>query len=105
MACDWYLNMEPLSLEIAKEHAGKMSNSNFLESYLDAEETEPMPDIESFINNLKLGFVAITMACCFFESSLNTFLREKFEYSPEGKVIHSNEDLKIKYCLTEMSQH
>lgn len=96
MAWNWYLNMEPLSLEIAKEHAEQMSNSNFLEGYLDVDKTEPIPDDEAFLNNLKLGFVAITMASCFFESSMNTFLREKFEYSPKGKVIHSNENLKME---------
>lgn len=96
MAWNWYLNMEPLSLEIAREHAEQMSDSNFLQGYLDVDETEPIPDDETFLKNLKLGFVAITMASCFFESSLNTFLREKLEYSPEGKVIHGNEDLKIE---------
>lgn len=96
MAWNWYLNMEPLSLEIAREHAEKMTDSNFLDGHLDAEGTERIPDDDSFLNNLKLGFIAITMASCFFESSLNTFLREKHGYDPEGKVIHGNEDLKLE---------
>ncbi len=103
MAWNWFLNMEPLSLEIAREHAERMSDSNFLEGYMDADETEPIPDDEIFLNNLKLGFVAITMASCFFESSLNTFLREKLEYSPDGKVIHGNEDLKIEILFNRNS--
>lgn len=60
--------MEPLSLEIAREHAERMSDSNFLEGYLDVEEAEPIPDDVTFLSNLKLGFVAITMASCLFKS-------------------------------------
>lgn len=99
MAWDCYLNMEPLSLEIAREHAEKMTESNFSDGFLDMEGREPIPDENSFLNNFKLGFVSITMASCFFESSLNTFLREKLEYDPKGKVIRGNEDLKLEVLL------
>lgn len=34
---------------------------------------------------------------------MNTFLREKLEYSPEGKVIHGNEDLKIEILFNNNS--
>lgn len=101
MAWDCYLNMEPLSLEIAREHAEKMTESNFLDGFLDIEGDEPIPDDDSFLNNFKLGFVAITMASCFFESSLNTFLRERLGYDSRGRVIRGGEDLKLEVLLND----
>jgi hypothetical protein len=97
MAWCHYLNLEPLALELAQEHIDKMTNRNYMDKYLDIDGTEPCPDYEAFLNNFKHGFMALTMLCCYYESSLNTFLREGlgFDFSSKQKVPGFDEKLEI----------
>lgn len=100
MAWSWYLNLEPLSLEMAKEHIEKMTDSNYENEESAESEIDLIPDDNAFLDNFKLGFIAITMIDCFFESSLNTLMREIQGYDPDGKEIRGPIDKKLENLLT-----
>lgn len=70
MAFTYFLNIEPLSLQIAKENIEIMTNNN-VDKYDD-----PFCNRDDFGNNIKHGFVAITMLTSFVESVLNDIIRE-----------------------------
>lgn len=70
MAFGFYLNMEALSLKIARKHIDEMvENFRYME--------DCFLDDEKLILNLENGFVALTQLCCFYESFLNTSTMEK----------------------------
>jgi hypothetical protein len=77
MAQGHYLNMEKLSLKIAEEHATIMTNSNL------RDECDSFTDTNYLENNIKNGYVVITMLCSFIESFLNTILRDCIECEEE----------------------
>ncbi len=77
MAWDFYMNMEKLSLTIAKEHLVHMTDDNFYDDIF--------LDEEKLINNIKNGFVIITQVSCFLESFLNTIIDSCMEY--RGKTL------------------
>lgn len=72
MASSFYVNMEPLALKIAKDAISAMED-NLIDNnvpecrYLDDKKIE---------NNLRYGFIALTMMAAFVESFLNTVLRD-----------------------------
>lgn len=68
MSFGYYMNMERLSLEIAKEHIELME-----ENIQDSQICEFI-DIDKMITNIKNGFVVITQLMTFIESFLNTII-------------------------------
>ena len=96
MAWGWYLNMEPMALECAKAHVALMTNDNYTEEYLDTEGTERKPDSAAFLNNVQNGFMACVLTACYFESSINTLLRDGLGYDPDGIIIRGNEKSKVE---------
>ena len=77
MAFGFFMNMEIMSLQIAREHIAAMTNDN-LEDDIFLEDTK-------IINNIKNGFVVITQLSSFFESFLNTILNKCIYY--EGEIL------------------
>jgi hypothetical protein len=77
MAFDFYMNMEKLSLEIAKECSMHMTDDNFVDDIF--------LDMDKSLNNIKNGFIIITQLGCFFESFLNTIISYCMGY--EGKEL------------------
>lgn len=95
MSHKFCLNMELLSLSIAETCISKMTNSNY--SALSSEEAWPYAhDEEALKNNLSAGFIAVTMLHCYYESFLNTILRDFLGYNPEGSVIKGGEAAKLE---------
>ena len=68
MSFGYYMNMERLSLEIAKEHVELME-----ENIQDSQICEFI-DTDKMITNIKNGFVVITQLMTFIESFLNTII-------------------------------
>ena len=68
MAFGYYMNMERLSLEIAKEHI------NLMEDNIQDVQIEEFLDIDKTVTNIKNGFVAITQLIIFIESFFNTVI-------------------------------
>lgn len=75
MAFGFYMNMERLSLEIAKEHVQKMTDDNLWDDIF--------LDDNKLYNNIKNGFVVITQLITFIESFLNTILNNCIGYDDE----------------------
>ena len=84
MAFGYYMNMEKLSLEIAKKHISQMTNDNYLD--------DTFLDMDKMKNNLENGFVVITQMSCFFESFLNTII---------NACMHYNGDTLLKCSVSE----
>ncbi len=95
MAFRFVLNMELLSLSIAKTCITSMTDSNYDDSQSRKEEL-PVPDDQALINNLSLGFVAITMLNCYYESFLNSILRDHLGFSANGSVLKGSEGEKLE---------
>ena len=73
MAFGFFMNMERISLDIAKEHLNNMTADNTfddIDCFLDDDKIE---------NNMKNGFVVITQLNVFIESFLNTILNSCIE--------------------------
>ncbi|MBD5538211.1 MAG: hypothetical protein HDQ99_21720 [Lachnospiraceae bacterium] len=77
MSFGFFMNMEILSLQIAREHITLMTNNN-LKDDIYLENTQ-------IVNNLKNGFVVITQLSAFFESFLNTILSSCMDY--DGSIL------------------
>ena len=75
MSCGYYMNMEIIALDIAKEHISKMED-NILD-----DECKEFLDLKKLENNIKNGFVAITQFKVFIESLLNTIINLKGDLS------------------------
>lgn len=73
MAFEYFMNMERISIDIAKEHLEKMTNDNM--------EDDVFLDEDKLKNNIKNGFIIITQLITFIESYLNTILNTCVEYS------------------------
>lgn len=76
MSFGFFLNMEKLSLDIAKTHISNMTNNNMFDDIF--------LDNDKLINNLHNGFVVITQLNTFFESFLNTILDKCIGYNGEA---------------------
>lgn len=93
MAWDYYLNLEVISLEIVEENINKMTNNNFysdLHGFINQEE---------FLNNLKYGYVSISMLESYIESALNTLIRDVIKCTSNKKLKLNIHD-KIIYIYT-----
>ena len=86
MAFSYYLNMETMSLENAMEHVEKMTNSNTVDY------DECICDDEKLENNLKNGWIVAVSMCNYFESFLNTILRDCIHYNKENLMKLNIED-------------
>ncbi len=75
MSFAFYMNMEKLSLIIAKKHIEQMTNDNM--------EDDISLDKNKLLNNMENGFVAITQLMCFIESFLNTIINSCIGYENE----------------------
>lgn len=75
MSCGYYMNMEIIALDIAKEHISKMEDNVF------DDECKEFLDLKKLENNIKNGFVAITQFKVFIESLLNTIINLKGDLS------------------------
>ena len=94
MAWNFYLNLESIALKSARDAAGMMTEDNRypgLPDYYDA---------EAFTNNLQHGFVALVMVLSYLECVVNSTLRDCFGYSPDGKLMHSSLEAKLKVLST-----
>ena len=87
MAWGFFMNMERLSLDIAKEHAKSMTNDN--------EEDEISLDELKLENNIKNGFIVITQLNTFIESFLNTILMNCIGYNAE-ELLKTSTDEKLE---------
>ncbi|MBO5478690.1 MAG: hypothetical protein J6A04_03125 [Clostridia bacterium] len=65
MAFGYYMNMERIALDIAKEHTENMTNDNM--------EDDVFLDENKLENNIKNGFIVITQLITFIESFLIQF--------------------------------
>lgn len=86
MAFSYYMNMEVMSLENATEHVEKMTNSNTVDY------DEYICDDEKLLNNLKNGWIVAISMCNYFESFLNTILRDCIHYDKENLMKASIDD-------------
>ena len=75
MSCGYYMNMEIIALDIAKEHISKMEDNVF------DDECKEFLDLKKLENNIKNGFIAITQFKVFIESLLNTIINLKGDLS------------------------
>lgn len=75
MAFGFFMNMERLALDIAKDHVAKMTNDNMWD--------DVFLDDDKLMNNIKNGFVVITELSTFIESFLNTIINNCMEYKGE----------------------
>ncbi len=87
MAVNNYLNVEPLSLEIANEMAEKMTNENSYDGILLEEE---------LLLNIKYGFIVVTHLMTFLESFLNTILNRSLGINDES-VLSKNIEKKLEF--------
>ncbi|MBQ9608792.1 MAG: hypothetical protein IJV15_05010 [Lachnospiraceae bacterium] len=75
MADSYFFNMEKLSLNVAKEHIQMMTEDiGYCDNFFDE---------EKLVNNLKNGFVALTMLNCFVESFVNSIIDSCMKYDEE----------------------
>lgn len=77
MAFGFYMNMERLSINIARRHIDLMTNDNI------DRENDPFLDENMLLNNMENGFVAITQMSCYIESFLNTIINSCIGYDDE----------------------
>ena len=87
MAWGFFMNMERLSLDIAKEHAKNMTNDNM--------EDDIFLDETKIKNNIKNGFIVITQLNTFIESFLNTILNNCIGYN-EKELLKTSVDEKLE---------
>lgn len=87
MAFHYYMNMEVMVLENAKDHIEKMTNNNM--------EDDVFCDENLLENNLKNGWVVITSLCSYIESVLNSILRECIGYNSKGDLMKTSIDDKL----------
>lgn len=73
MAFEYFMNMERIALDIAKEHIDNMTSDNM--------EDDILLDEDKLKNNIKNGFIVITQLITFMESYLNTILNTCVEYN------------------------
>lgn len=76
MAWGFFMNMEVIALEIAKEHLQNMHDDIIIEEY-------PAFDEEKLLDNIKNGFVIITQLNTFIETLFNTILNSCMDYQGE----------------------
>ena len=81
MARCFYLNMEQLSIQVAREQAALMTDSN----RFDDERLYIFIDETKFIPNIKRGMIVITMLTCYIESFLNSIISSCLNY--EGDTL------------------
>ena len=87
MAFGYYMNMERIALDIAKEHVKNMTDDNM--------EDDLFLDENKLKNNIKNGFIVITQLITFMESYLNTILNTCIKY--KGKdLLKTSIDEKIE---------
>ena len=84
MAFGYYMNMERIALDIAKEHVENMTDDNM--------EDDIFLDEEKLKNNVKNGFIVITQLIAFIESYLNTILNTCVKYSGKELLKSSIEE-------------
>lgn len=72
MAFGFFMNMERISLDIAKGHINYMTNDNM--------EDDVFLDQQKLEINIKNGFIIITQLITFLESFLNTILNNCIKY-------------------------
>lgn len=83
MAVNNYLNIEPLSLEIADEMTEKMTDSNSFDGVILE---------EKLTHNIKYGFIVITHLMTFFEGFLNTVM---------NRCMAVNDDKQLRKSIDE----
>jgi hypothetical protein len=71
------MNIEPLTLEVVDEHIDKMTEKNTI--YDKDADLEIMPE-DILLNNIKHGYVVVSMLTSYVESTLNTILRDCVGY-------------------------
>lgn len=86
MSFSFYMNMEKLSVMIAKEHIDHMTNDN-----MDLKDG-CIIDADRLLNNIKNGFICITQMNCYMESFLNTIISSCIGYEGETLLKCSHEE-------------
>ena len=87
MAFGYYMNMERMTLDIAREHLNYMTNDNML--------YDVFLDEIKLINNVKNGFIIITQLNVFVESFVNTILNKCIGYNKE-QLLKTSVDEKLE---------
>jgi len=83
------MNLEILALEIAVTHIGMMTDSN---AYFDTSVELEISDEAAFINNIKNGWITVSMLCNYVESIINTILRDCVNCDSDGLLKSSISD-------------
>lgn len=91
MAWNYYLNIEPVALQAAAGSIEMMTGSNY-----ELVDGCAIPSDGDFENNLRHGFIALVMLCAFYESSLNTLLREACGFRGEDAVLRCSAEVKLE---------
>ena len=81
MATSFTMNLEVLALEIAVTHINMMSDSN---TYFDTVAELEISDETAFINNIKNGWITVSMLSNYVESIINTILRDCVNCDSDG---------------------
>lgn len=97
MSFKFRLSMELTALSIVNTCISKMTDSNIDEALTKEEGLVfDIPDKEALDNNLSNGILAVIMLHCYYESFLNSYLRDYLDYDPEGSVIRGGETEKLE---------
>ena len=92
MSFSYFVTLEVLALEIIDEHINYMTNSNV---HYDTCAELDVCDEGAFHNNLKNGWVVVSMLSNYVESAINTILRECVLYYGE-RLLRSNVEDKLE---------
>lgn len=96
MAWHYFLSIEPLTLEIAEKSIASMTESNYLAGeYHDLEATEPVPDEKLFLNNYQNGFISLVMLSCYFDSCINSLLRDLRGIEVTDRIYKANKYVRL----------
>jgi len=88
----YFINLEVLALVIIDEHIDNMTNSNICyDTYAELD----ICDEAVFHNNLKNGWVVVSMLSNYVESAINTILRDCILYDGE-RLLKSNVEDKLE---------
>lgn len=89
MSSDHYFNLDQLSIEVSIEHINNMTDDNYYG------QNHVFIDEKTLENNIKQGFVALTMFSAYVESYINMLIRTCWNYHGD-RIIKSSIDEKLE---------
>lgn len=92
MSSDYYFNLDQLSIEVSIEHIKKMTDNNYVD------QNKILISDDALENNIKQGFVALTMFTAHVESFINMLVRTCWNYHGDHLIKASiDEKLEILF--------